>query len=370
VSAPLDPAALASRALLLGRPEELWDFLTRELRAAFSCADAAVFERSGGRLVRRAGADGPALEEAVSAPAEAGRPAPPAPRKVLALALAARGATIGAVALGGRPGGFSPEDAAALDRLGPTLAALALLSSSEERRERTERQLLRTERLVAISELVSGFAHEILNPLTVIAGFAGKLESSAESGEDRADLARISGNARRIEALTRGLQSLLRRSKPAPGPVDLGAAIDAALELAGLDPKFSSVRLVRDYAADAPRVVGDADALRRAFLNLIMNSVEAMPAGGSLRLRVGPGAGPGLVVAEIRDDGPGIASELLATSLDQLLAAKDASALGLGLAIVTEIVERHGGRVDAASAPERGTAFTLTFPAGAPGRPA
>jgi signal transduction histidine kinase len=123
------------------------------------------------------------------------------------------------------------------------------------------------------------------------------------------------------------------------------------------------VKLVRRLQSDLPAVMGDAMQLEQAFLNLILNAVEAMPEGGSLTLTTRVKPAPAQVVVEFADTGAGKSSEQCSRAFRSVLNTTKAKGTGLGLAIVGRTIETHGGELDIKSQPGRGTTIAILFPA-------
>jgi two-component system NtrC family sensor kinase len=114
---------------------------------------------------------------------------------------------------------------------------------------------------------------------------------------------------------------------------------------------------------DLPLVRCDHGQIEQVILALVMNAIDAMPNGGNLILSSRKGPGPGEIQLEVRDDGVGMPPEVLAKMFEPFFTTKERGrGLGLGLAISRNIVDRHGGRIEVASVPGRGTTFTITLP--------
>jgi signal transduction histidine kinase len=225
--------------------------------------------------------------------------------------------------------------------------------------------LLRTERLAAVGRLAAGLAHEVGNPLGAIAGYAevarGRLPPGADPElADAVD--RIATAAGRIDRTVRELLDFARPVAPALLPVDLAAALDAALRLARVQARFRGVGVSLSLPAGLPRVVADEHQLSQVFLNLLLNAGDATGGGGRVEVRAR--AGDGQVTVELEDSGPGVPAADLPRIFDPFFTTKDpGQGTGLGLAICHGILAAMGGEITAASPPGRGACFTLRLPA-------
>ena len=151
-----------------------------------------------------------------------------------------------------------------------------------------------------------------------------------------------------------------RLPRPEPSPVPAGDLVAALLALYPAPPP--GVRIEREVAPDLPPVSVDRDQILQVLHNLVANALEAMPAGGTLRVaarREGPE-----VLVSVSDTGPGIRPEDLPSIFEPYFTTKEGGT-GLGLAIAERIVREHGGRVEAASGPGPGATFTVRLPAAA-----
>ena len=247
---------------------------------------------------------------------------------------------------------------------GEFLGCVVLLRDIAEMK-RLQEELRRSERLSALGSLAAGVAHEIRNPLSSIKGLATYLAQKVPPGGPEEEAARTM--VAEVGRLNRVVTELLEFSRPAavqPAETDLNAVIGRALRLAGADLQAKNIRV--DYQPDPalPKAGLDAERLTQALLNLFLNAVQAMEAGGALVVRLekepDPAGGERFRLS-VRDSGVGIAPEALASIFTPYFTTK-AAGTGLGLAIVQQIVEGHGGRVLVESQPGQGSTFTLLLP--------
>jgi len=232
--------------------------------------------------------------------------------------------------------------------------------------------LLQSEKLASLGKLSASIAHEINNPLAGILTFARLMIRTLESGPPdeaaRAACIRNLGLIRReTERCTTIVRSLLEFARARPldrKPVDLNAALDEALSLTQHKMQLDGIELKRELAG--PVIVeGDFGQLRQAFVNVLLNSTEAMPKGGTITVasRILPDDGCAEVV--VTDTGDGIAAENLNRIFDPFFTTKQMGT-GLGLSVVYGIIEKHGGSMKARSRVGEGTTMTMRLPLAGP----
>jgi len=147
-------------------------------------------------------------------------------------------------------------------------------------------------------------------------------------------------------------------------PTDLHAVIDRCLLLVRHQLELVGIQLQLNLAEDLPRVPCDPAQMEQVFLALIMNAIDAMPRGGNLWIEIRPSNHETEIKIQVRDDGAGIAPDVLPQIFEPFLTTKESGhGVGLGLAISRGIVERHNGRIEVESELGRGTTFTVTLPA-------
>jgi two-component system NtrC family sensor kinase len=221
--------------------------------------------------------------------------------------------------------------------------------------------LFRSEKLATVGRLAAGVAHEVGNPLGAISGYAEVARSRLPPGADpglREALDRIAAAAGRIDHTVRGLLDFARPAPLELRPVSVAAALEAAMDLARMQPRLRGVEVVVELPKDLPPVLADERQLCQVFLNLLLNAGDATEGQG--RVEVGARVESDIVEIAMVDTGPGIAPQDLARLFDPFFTTKDPGAgSGLGLAISHSIVESFGGAIDAANSPRGGAIFTL-----------
>jgi nitrogen fixation/metabolism regulation signal transduction histidine kinase len=245
--------------------------------------------------------------------------------------------------------------------------ARAFNAMTEELRASRERAV-QAERVAAWREMARRLAHELKNPIFPIQLSIETLRRVVDQEDTPAGDGRFHALFRESsETILQELASLrkiidefsqfARMPRPQLWPVDLNTIVEQALTL--YRPRAEAVAIEKALAADLPPVPADRDLLARALDNLLANALEAMPDGGSLRvrtLRVPEG-----VAVEVEDTGPGLSDEQRTRLFTPYYTTKKGGT-GLGLAIVQGIVSDHGGRVQVRSEAGHGTAFTLVLP--------
>jgi signal transduction histidine kinase len=228
----------------------------------------------------------------------------------------------------------------------------------------------RAERLAALGQLSAGLAHEIRNPLGVIKGSAEILVQKLDNANPLAkELAGyIYTEVNRVSALVSRFLDFARPSQLDLGTADLAMVVERCLKTVSDQGACKKVNIHRDFASGLPQVMLDQDLCDQVFTNLFMNACEAMgDQGGDLSVRLHPSvekAGEGVVV-EIEDSGPGVPPELKEQIFNPFVTTRK-SGVGLGLAIVSKIVDAHGGSLKLVSEPGHGACFRVEFPVAAP----
>ena len=222
--------------------------------------------------------------------------------------------------------------------------------------------LARADQLAAVGHMAASVAHQIGTPLNLISGYVQVLRE--EQDPDSRITRRLEIVQEQIAKVTSIVRTMLDHARrPAPKePTDLGELVRRVCEVAR--PKLDALGVRLDLsAAEVPPVMADRVQLELALLNLVTNSLDAMPAGGVAAIRVGPGDAGGVRI-EVSDDGTGLAPELLPLIFDPWVTTKaPGRGTGLGLSITREVVAAHGGTIAARSEPGAGSTFTIDLPA-------
>lgn len=236
-----------------------------------------------------------------------------------------------------------------------------------EQRERLDR-LHRAERLAAVGQLAAGVAHEIRNPLTAIRSTMQYLLRGLDPSEPKHQLIEeLLSEVDRINSTVGGLLSLSRSGELRRAEIDLLDPLTRAVQLLRARAGEQGVEIAASLPPPPVAVLGDAGQLKQVFLNLLLNAVQSMPDGGTVRVTVAAGpprsvaAAGGWATVRIADTGPGIPRDRLRRIFDPFYTTKS-DGTGLGLAICHGIVEQHQGEIEIESEEGCGTSVSVRLP--------
>lgn len=263
---------------------------------------------------------------------------------------------------------FSNEEIRILSALAELSAIAIEKARLYERIVDVEEQLRQNEKLSALGLLAAEVAHEIRNPLTVMKMLYHSLDLKFPAGDPRTKDAEIMGE--KMDHLNKIVEQILdfaRSTEPKLSSLNVNELLDDLGLLTRHKLKNQNIALVRKLAPDLPPVMGDAMQLEQAFLNLMLNAVQAMPQGGKLTLTTravqsGDADKPTHVVIEFKDTGEGMSEEQCSRVFTSLLSTTKAKGTGLGLAIVSRVVETHRGKIRVKSRLAHGTTMSVTLP--------
>ena len=240
-----------------------------------------------------------------------------------------------------------------------------------EELKRSQTMVRRVDRLRSLETIAGGFAHEVRNPLTSIKTF---IQLAPERKDDPEFIGHFSTvvaeDVARIERLIQEILDYARYMEPKFMEEDINDIVESCLYFVRIKADAKSVTLKKDLALNLPPVTLDRQQIRQVLLNLLLNAIEAMgPAGGRLIVkthRLTKSGGDSWVQVEVTDTGCGIAPGDLDHIFDPFYTTKHASdereGTGLGLTIVHQIVQEHGGHITVDSAINRGTTFLVNLP--------
>jgi len=241
--------------------------------------------------------------------------------------------------------------------------------------ELAHQRILVVEKMASLGKLAAVMAHEINNPLTGISTYARlltrKMEGKGGAGQDQraADeetkkiLHLVEKEAQRCGDIVRNLLLFSRSPGARFSEEDLGPLLDRCRLLVNHKAELQGVEIRCEVAAGVPKVVCDPSQIQQMVLALAINGIEAMPAGGTLTIRLGPADGDDAVILSVIDTGGGIAPEIKDHIFEPFFTTKDqVKGVGLGLAVVYGIVNRHRGQIAVESEPDSGAVFTITLP--------
>ncbi|MBZ5557371.1 MAG: PAS domain S-box protein [Acidobacteriia bacterium] len=230
---------------------------------------------------------------------------------------------------------------------------------------RLQEQIVRSERLSAIGELVSGVAHELNNPLQSILGTAQTMLGEARDPALQADLERVRLEADRAGRIVRNLLAFVRKSSSERVLLDINEVVQSAVRLRAYGVEIAGIEVREEYAPNLALVLANRDDLQQVVINLIMNAQEAMAAAGVHGvLAIRTAMEKDTVIVEVRDEGPGIPPEVAGRIFEPFFTTRPAgSGPGLGLSVAFGIATAHHGTLELIPT-DRGACFRLTLPGG------
>ncbi len=278
---------------------------------------------------------------------------------------------IGGLAVGSRTvREFSPADISLLIAVGSQVAGAVERSvlyeetrQAYENLRRTQEQLVHSEKLAAVGQLISGVAHELNNPLTAILGYSQLLTSSGQVGPQALGYTeKLYKQAQRTHRIVQNLLSFGRQHKPERVPVLVNSILEDTLALRDYDLRMSQIRVHLELAPDLPHAPADPHQLQQVFLNLINNAVDAILEKGSEgELWVKSGVERGFLFIEFTDSGAGVKDP--SRVFDPFYTTKPVGkGTGLGLSICYGIITEHGGSIRVKNKPPLGASFRIELP--------
>ena len=235
-------------------------------------------------------------------------------------------------------------------------ASLAELQGAQER-------LIQTEKLSALGELISGFAHEVNNPLSTVLGYTELLTTFEEcSSEVHSILEKVRQEAMRCHRIVQNLLSFARKRKPAKDYIDITTVCRKTLDLLAYQLMVNNVAVVTSFADKLPWTMVDSYQLQQVLVNLLNNASQAMAQQqGKRQITVTTAYDDAKIYVKITDTGPGIAAEHLGHIFDPFYTTKE-KGTGLGLSLSYGLIKEHGGEITVTSTPGEGAMFTIVLP--------
>ena len=228
---------------------------------------------------------------------------------------------------------------------------------------KTQEQLLQSEKMSAVGQLIAGVAHELNNPLTAILGYAQLLEVEGLNPRAQDFVSKLFKQAQRTHRVVQNLLSFARQRKPQRDEVDIRKVLDETLALRDYDLKTNDIKVELEAPSEPAMVVADPHQIEQVFLNIINNAVDAiLETGrtGSLKIRIY--SQDSQVYTQFADDGAGIKDPK--RIFDPFYTTKSVGkGTGLGLSICYGIVKEHGGDITANNGPQGGAVIEVKLPA-------
>lgn len=238
------------------------------------------------------------------------------------------------------------------------------LKAAYDQLKQAQAQLVQSEKLATVGQLAAGVAHEINNPLFVIAGEAEMLLKKADQNEEtKATSKTILRQTKRIKEITTRLLEFSKSKEFKQEPLKINRILEDAIQLLSYQTKMEGIDILKNLATDLPIIRGDENQLQEVFLNMMLNAVQAMEKGGKLQVKTFSEESPKgkIVVIEFEDTGKGIDETMLKKIFDPFVTTRE-KGVGLGLAICHRIIENHGGTIEAHSQLEKGSTFLVKLP--------
>lgn len=235
----------------------------------------------------------------------------------------------------------------------------------ERTREITEiqAQLIRSEKLASIGELVAGIAHEINNPLTGILVFSSLVSKNPSLDPSlKDDVQTIVKETERCSKIVRGLLDFSRESVPQMKLSSINEVMELALSLVEHQMLFQNITIIKDYTDGMKDIMLDPNQFEQVFINMLLNAGQSMADGGSLHITTGVTEDGLREYITIADTGCGIPEENLAKIFDPFFSTKENRGTGLGLSVSYGIIHNHNGHIHVHSVVGNGTTFTIELP--------
>jgi len=234
---------------------------------------------------------------------------------------------------------------------------------TEQKRMREE--LAQSKKLASVGKLVSGVAHELNNPLTVVMGYSQIMSTEQELGAKHREMAqKVFDAAARSKRIVENLLAFARKKKLEKHEININELIEGMLSLREHNLNINNISIVRDYNESLPTTHGDGHQLQQVFLNLINNAYDAMHvASGGGTLEVKTYKSNGNAILEFVDDGPGVPESLQEKIFDPFFTTKEVGkGTGLGMSVSYGIMKEHGGRIYLDKAYRNGAKFVIELP--------
>lgn len=239
-----------------------------------------------------------------------------------------------------------------------------VISARAADRIRLEEQLHQAERFAALGEMIAGVSHEIRNPLGIIRSTAELLNSRIDDARQKKFSSIIVEEATRLNDILTEFLDFARPKNPLPVECRVEDVLDKNIRNLEAECQRRGVAVEREYLTGSYSMEADRDLLYRAFVNLFANALQAMPQGGTLRVRtaiVNGKGGPPLVELQIQDTGQGISPEVQKKIFNPFFTTRE-KGTGLGLAIVRSIIDSHNGAIEVDSGEQDGTTMIIRLP--------
>ncbi len=233
---------------------------------------------------------------------------------------------------------------------------------------RQREQVFQSEKMSALGGLLAGVAHELNNPLSVVVGHAMMLADETDDPDVLRQTRKISEAAERCARIVRTFLTMARQEPVQLEPVDIGALIETAVDVARYGKPGRAVRIDTDLEEGLPRICGDHDQITQVVVNLIINAEQAIEdasVGDCIRVTAGHDKAGEAVRICVEDNGPGIPADIRGRVFEPFFTTKGVGqGTGIGLAVCHRVVTAHKGKIEIGDVDPRGTRFTIALPLG------
>jgi signal transduction histidine kinase len=255
---------------------------------------------------------------------------------------------------------FTIMEIEALEALAPAMAMAISRALLYQNLKRKDLQMMQSEKLAALGEMAASFVHGIRNPLGIISGSAETLKKKIPEPVQSEMIQFIREESERINRM---LTNFLEFAKPKPPTfqeVNLKDILRRTVDLSSIPARERGVQVVQEYPQDKVSLFLDPEQIHEAFVNLELNALEAMPAGGTLRITLTQKENKDVII-RVSDTGVGIPAGRESKIFDPFFTTKERGT-GLGLTIVHTVVKNHGGTISVANNDGGGATFTISLP--------
>jgi signal transduction histidine kinase len=259
-------------------------------------------------------------------------------------------------------GPFLLEERNLIDAIAREISIIIERMQVEEEKENLQEQLRHADRLATIGQLAAGVAHELNEPLGSILGFAQLIKKDLNNPQQiMMDVNKIESASLHAREVIKKLMIFSRQSPQKKSPINLDRIVEEGLYFLESRCAKADINLIKELDGNLPDFVADKSQLYQILVNLVVNSIQAMPDGGTINIKTSHDETN--VILSVKDSGLGIEEDILNKIFIPFFTTKDIDeGTGLGLAVVHGIVTSHGGLIKVESKPGEGTVFNIYLP--------
>lgn len=225
-----------------------------------------------------------------------------------------------------------------------------------------EAQLAEYEKYSTLAQLALGAAHEINNPLLGILSHLELELKAARDDEEYAEIVQCIEGTKRISATIKGLLNYARPGPLVLSKINIDRLVSDTFEFLRHQPLFRKIEMEKQIAPDVPAISADANQISQVMMNLLFNSAQAMPQGGTITVSAEKVKFAEKVEIRVTDTGVGIPADILPHIFEPFFTTKRGKGTGLGLSISQTYIRSHSGDIEVQSVPYRGTVVRITLP--------